>query len=379
MNRKEFLRGSLFGLGSMAVLPTAVKAACSSNDCSDLAPSETAGPFPIKDPASLVRDNIVGDRSGIALVIDLTILDQNDNCSPLGGVYVDLWHCDAEGNYSEYGGTGMQSANYTGQHFLRGRSTTDANGKVSFVSIFPGWYQGRAPHIHLQILDANEQVIRTTQIAFEKNVCDTVYSTSGYNGSADTLNASDNVFSDSLALNMYDSISGNNTNGYTLCKSIVVNANGFKAGEAATSGTTTTTTTTTAQTILSGVSGTWYAPEYDGSGFQIIESTSGLLLTFYGYSADSDGDAHWLVSSAGPTKIVQGQSYDFTLYSGYLGNGGSLTRKPNVGSGTKNWGTMTVTFNSCTAGTITIAGDNKSVTQNVVKLANINGISCTAQ
>lgn len=187
-----------------------------------LSPSETAGPFPIKTPSDLVRENIISDRTGIALLITITVQDQSNDCNPLSGVFVDLWHCDSEGNYSEYGGTAMQSANYTAKHFLRGRQTTDSNGKVSFISIFPGWYPGRAPHIHLEVLDASENSIRVTQIAFPKDVCDVVYTTAGYKGAADTSNTSDNIFSNSLSGNIADLLTGNTTEGYTLLKTIVV-------------------------------------------------------------------------------------------------------------------------------------------------------------
>ena len=241
MKRNEFFKKGLVGLGTIVAIPTIISS-CSkdediltvddtdgstngntngSGDC-ELSPSETAGPFPIKTPSDLVRENIIGDRTGVALLITLTIQDQSDDCNPLEGVFVDIWHCDAQGDYSEYGGTGMQSANYTSNHFLRGRQTTDANGQASFISIFPGWYNGRAPHIHVEILNSNGNSIRVTQIAFPKDVCDTVYATSGYKGTANTLNANDNVFSDSLDGNMLDSISGNTTDGYTLLKTIVV-------------------------------------------------------------------------------------------------------------------------------------------------------------
>lgn len=120
------------------------------------------------------------------------------------------------------GGTQMQQTDYSSENFLRGRQTTDANGQVSFISIFPGWYSGRAPHIHIEVLDANENSIRVTQIAFPKDVCDTVYSSSSYRGQADTQNANDNVFSDSVDGNMLDSITGNTTDGYTLLKNIIV-------------------------------------------------------------------------------------------------------------------------------------------------------------
>jgi protocatechuate 3,4-dioxygenase beta subunit len=228
MDRKKFIKKGLLGMGAIVGIPTAI-AACSDDNVDPtntgactLSPSETAGPFPIKTPSDLVRENIISDRSGIALLITLTVQDQSNNCNPLSGVNVDVWHCDAQGNYSEYGGTQMQSTNYTAQHFLRGRQTTDSNGKVSFISIFPGWYPGRAPHIHIEVLDSNGKSIRVTQIAFPKEVCDVVYATSGYNGTADTSNTSDNVFSNSLNGNMADSLTGNTSQGYTLLKTIVV-------------------------------------------------------------------------------------------------------------------------------------------------------------
>jgi protocatechuate 3,4-dioxygenase beta subunit len=230
MDRKNFIKKGLVGMTTIVGLPTIIAANSkddgaspnpNTGDC-ELAPRETKGPFPIKTPADLVRENIISDRSGVALLITLTIVDQNNNCSPLEGVFVDVWHCDAEGNYSEYGGIPMQATNYKNKDFLRGRQSANSNGQVSFISIFPGWYRGRAPHIHVEVLDANEKSIRATQIAFPKSVCDIVYATSGYKGTADTLNARDNVFSDSLNGNMADSIAGNTTDGYTLLKTIVV-------------------------------------------------------------------------------------------------------------------------------------------------------------
>ncbi|MDL5514250.1 intradiol ring-cleavage dioxygenase [Arenibacter sp. M-2] len=228
MDRNNFLKKGLFGL---IAVPTVLQA-CSKDsnpkddeedmvDC-EISPSETAGPFPIKTPADLKKANIVSDRSGVALLITIKVLDQSDDCKPLSGVYVDVWHCDAEGYYSEYGGIALQPTDFTSDHFLRGRQTTDANGNVSFISIFPGWYKGRAPHIHLEVLDSSEKSIRITQVAFPKSVCDTVYATTPYHGKADTLNESDNVFSNSIDGNMADSLTGNITDGYTLTKTIVV-------------------------------------------------------------------------------------------------------------------------------------------------------------
>lgn len=224
MDRKQFLKNSLASLGAVVALPSSI--ACSTNGDPDsacaLSPSETIGPFPIKTPADLVRENIISDRTGVALLITLTVQDKSNGCKPLAGVFVDIWHCDADGNYSEYGANQLQAADYRAVHFLRGRQTTDANGVASFISIFPGWYPGRAPHIHLEILDANENSIRVTQIAFPDDVSDAVYASPGYQGPADTSNNGDNIFANSLDGNMADSVTGNPTDGYTLLKTIIV-------------------------------------------------------------------------------------------------------------------------------------------------------------
>lgn len=187
-------------------------------------PSETAGPFPTKTPSSLVIGDIRSDRTGVPLTVKLTVNSRSNNCAALAGAIVDIWHCDKDGNYSEYGGSGMQSANYTSVHFLRGRQTTDASGIVTYTTIFPGWYAGRAPHIHVHIYNASGVSLLVTQIAFPTNICDTVYTTATNfytRGKQDTANASDNVFADSLASELA-TVNGNITDGYTLTHLITV-------------------------------------------------------------------------------------------------------------------------------------------------------------
>lgn len=189
-------------------------------------PSETAGPFPTKTPSSLVSSDIRSDRTGTPLTIKITINNKNNNCAALNGAIVDIWHCDKDGYYSEYGGSGMQSANFTSVHFLRGRQSTDANGLVTFTSIFPGWYAGRAPHIHVHVYSASGSSLLVTQIAFPTDVCDTVYTTAtNYytRGKQDTTNARDNVFSDSLASELA-TVSGSISAGYVLTHLITVSA-----------------------------------------------------------------------------------------------------------------------------------------------------------
>jgi protocatechuate 3,4-dioxygenase beta subunit len=247
MERKDFLKkGFIAALGITAIAPlassckkedltsdgtsttgtgTGTSSGSSSGSCT-VSPTETAGPFPTKSPSSLVTNDIRSDRTGVPFTIKITINNKNANCAALAGAIVDIWHCDKDGYYSEYGGTGMQSANFTSVHFLRGRQVTDANGLVQFTSIFPGWYSGRAPHIHVHIYNASGTSLLVTQIAFPTDVCNTVYTTAtNYytRGTQDTSNARDNVFSDSLA-NQLASITGSVSAGYTLTHVITVAA-----------------------------------------------------------------------------------------------------------------------------------------------------------
>ena len=237
MERKSFLRNGIATLGAAFVIPlvnscrkddVASDSGSATNDSGTCttSPTETAGPFPTKTPSSLVTSDITSDRTGSPLIIKLTINNAAASCAAFGGAIVDIWHCDAAGNYSEYGGSGMQSSDYTSVHFLRGRQVSDAGGVVTFNSIFPGWYSGRAPHIHVHVYDANGSSLLITQIAFPTDICNTVYTTatSFYTkGTQDTSNGADNVFADSLASELA-SVSGSVADGYTLTHVVTVNA-----------------------------------------------------------------------------------------------------------------------------------------------------------
>ena len=223
MKRTEFLKKGAFGLGAIIALPV-ITESCKKKDPSACAesPVETAGPFPIKTPADLVKENILGDRTGIPLLINFVIQDINNSCGVLEGVLVDIWQCDAKGNYSEY--KGQIEGDFTDQHFLRGRQTSDAAGKASFISLYPGWYPGRAPHLHVEVKKIDGTSLIITQVAFPEDISKAVYASAGYNGNADTKNKKDGVFKKELVLNMADSVTGNITDGYTLTKTIKVKA-----------------------------------------------------------------------------------------------------------------------------------------------------------
>ncbi|MDX2047804.1 MAG: intradiol ring-cleavage dioxygenase [Chitinophagaceae bacterium] len=232
MERKDFLKNGLLGLSSFIGISAISgkgknkmdEVENDTNNCT-VSPRETRGPFPTKTPSQLAQANIKSDRKGIAMLINLAIVDQNNNCKPLPGALVDIWHCDKDGNYSEYGNHPMQRKDFTAEHFLRGRQTADAGGQVSFLSIYPGWYHGRAPHIHLEIFNAEGKSLLVTQLAFPENINGKVYSSPLYadRGVADTSNNRDYIFSDSLDEQMAEII-GNVSDGFTLTKTIVVKA-----------------------------------------------------------------------------------------------------------------------------------------------------------
>lgn len=230
MERKDFLRKGFSLLGAAIVVPSLLRANQSESETTTctVTNSETAGPFPTLTPSSLVRTNITGDRTGIPMDITITIINVNANCTALQGALVDIWHCDKDGYYSQYGGTGMQTVNYTNNTFLRGRQTTDTNGQVAFTSIFPGWYTGRSTHIHVHIYSASGTSLLVTQIAFPEGSNSAVVQvnsatsygyTKGMTGY--TYNASDNVFSDGVSSEM-SAITGSIANGFDLTHTIYV-------------------------------------------------------------------------------------------------------------------------------------------------------------
>lgn len=179
-------------------------------------PEETGGPFPgdgsngpnVLAESGVVRSDIrpsLGDLSGMAEgvmnTLELTIVTASTG-APLAGAAMYLWHCDREGGYSLY------SPGVTDQNYLRGVQETDAEGHLTFTSVFPGAYSGRWPHAHFEIFPSLDSVttssaaLVTSQLAFPEDVCDEVYTSAGYEQSvrnmAQTALSSDMVFSDGV-------------------------------------------------------------------------------------------------------------------------------------------------------------------------------------
>jgi protocatechuate 3,4-dioxygenase beta subunit len=219
--------------GATATSPSA------GGSCGSKIPEETAGPFPgdssngpnVLNVSGVVRGDIrpsfgglSGTADGVPLTVVLTIVSVS-TCAALAGRAVYIWHCDRLGRYSLY------SSGVTNQNYLRGVQEADANGKVTFTSVFPGCYAGRWPHIHFEVypsLSGATSLLNktaTSQIALPKASCDLVYATAGYEASVPNLSqvslASDNVFSDGSSLELA-TVTGSVASGLTATLTVAV-------------------------------------------------------------------------------------------------------------------------------------------------------------
>jgi protocatechuate 3,4-dioxygenase beta subunit len=194
-----------------------------------LTPEQTEGPYYIA--TDLVRGDITEGRPGLPLQVHLTV-QRAATCQPISGATVEVWHCDALGEYSGFaaaqpqtqgeppdsrsgapaakpgpggpppgggpggpGGSGGQQQPINELRFLRGGQVSDANGRVTFQTIYPGWYMGRTVHIHVKV-HAGGQEVHTGQLYFDDAISNAVYTQQPYaqHTGRDTTNATDSIF-----------------------------------------------------------------------------------------------------------------------------------------------------------------------------------------
>lgn len=115
-------------------------------------------------------------------------------CTPLTGAYIDVWHCDAAGAYSDVSQNGT-----TGRKFLRGYQLTDADGQARFTTIYPGWYSGRAVHVHFKLrlyAGSTKSYEFTSQFFFDETLTDAVHALAPYSskGRRNVVNTSDGIY-----------------------------------------------------------------------------------------------------------------------------------------------------------------------------------------
>ncbi|MEZ4733263.1 MAG: intradiol ring-cleavage dioxygenase [Caldilineaceae bacterium] len=160
-------------------------------------PALTEGPLFVDEMlnrADIRADPTTGQVSeGVQLDLTFHVTRLNaDACTPLAGVQVDVWHCDAHGVYSDTNQLGFQTV---GQKFLRGYQVTDESGVVKFTTIYPGWYQGRAVHIHFKMRTGDGYDF-TSQLFFDESLNDAVFAQAPYNsrGARTLRNENDGIF-----------------------------------------------------------------------------------------------------------------------------------------------------------------------------------------
>lgn len=150
-----------------------------------LLPSQTEGPYYL--PLNLVRQDITEGLPGLRIGLRVNVVRAAD-CSPVPGAIVDIWHADNPGRYSGFG-------TVVGQTFMRGIQTTDALGSTTFVTIYPGWYQGRTTHIHVKVRPAVGAVV-TSQFYFDQRFNERVNRIPPYSlhGQNPTTNTTDGIY-----------------------------------------------------------------------------------------------------------------------------------------------------------------------------------------
>lgn len=149
-----------------------------------LTPEVTEGPYWVEE--NLTRRNITEGKAGLPLVIRFTVLNAK-TCKPIKNADVEIWHCDALGNYSAVNGATTR--------YLRGHQRANAAGKAEFLTIFPGWYRGRTPHIHMKV-GVGSNTVHTGQVFFNEKITTGVYRHAPYatSGQYDTPHSRDNIY-----------------------------------------------------------------------------------------------------------------------------------------------------------------------------------------
>jgi protocatechuate 3,4-dioxygenase beta subunit len=163
-----------------------------------LIPAKTEGPYFVAE--KLDRSDIRTDAStattspGVPVNLTMVVVRADSSCAPVHGAVVDIWHADATGKYSDIASEGT-----SGKKYLRGLQATDANGAASFTTIFPGWYAGRAVHIHfkVRVLSGSSTTHEfNSQLFFDPALTNQVYETSAYSsrGTPNVANSADNIY-----------------------------------------------------------------------------------------------------------------------------------------------------------------------------------------
>ena len=213
------------GLSATAVATATAVAVAGGLPSCVVVPELTEGPYYVDE--KLERSDIRIDTAtgspvdGTPLRLDWVVsMVDGDACAPLAGVLVDVWHCDAQGVYSDV--QGMQ-----GHDFLRGYQHTDANGAATITTVYPGWYSGRAVHIHFKVRTdptAPSGFEFTSQLFFDEAVNAAVFAQGVYaaKGTADVPNEQDGIYQQSQGMTLLTPTADGD--GYAATFEIAINA-----------------------------------------------------------------------------------------------------------------------------------------------------------
>ncbi len=168
-----------------------------------------------------IRSSIDGSstQAGIPLTLNIIVLDAENDCVGLQDVQIDIWQCNAAGIYSDEVAEGT-----VGETWLRGYQKTDSAGEAAFITIFPGWYDGRTTHIHLRLrshystASSTTDGTNTTQIFFAQALVNTINTTVApyrSHGTNPTTNESDRVYAGQTEGLTEVALTGGTTSGYT--------------------------------------------------------------------------------------------------------------------------------------------------------------------
>jgi protocatechuate 3,4-dioxygenase beta subunit len=183
----------LTGLNLQSIADAAITPSCV------VRPEQTEGPYFVDE--KLNRSDIRSDpsdgsmRQGVPLRLAFQVSRVNGgSCAPFSGARVDVWQCDALGVYSD---VRDPNADTRGKKFLRGYQVTNTRGAAEFVTIYPGWYPGRAVHIHFKIrsdTSSRRGFEFTSQLYFDESITDAIYKQAPYNAKGRRATTNENDF-----------------------------------------------------------------------------------------------------------------------------------------------------------------------------------------
>jgi len=195
LSRRTALTAGLFGGLAAVAGPASALTTTAAGEVCLITPQATQGPYWF-DP-KLERTDITEGRKGLPLRIAIKVLE-GATCAPIRDARVDVWHCDAQGIYSGYEGQGPTGTT-EGETFLRGHQATGADGVAKFLTVYPGWYQGRTPHVHVKVFLDEEGTtnLLTCQLFFPDALSEWLFSNAPdylrEGQTRDTLNRTDGI------------------------------------------------------------------------------------------------------------------------------------------------------------------------------------------